>query len=281
MRSLADKHDSGAVPLLATVLKRGLTDQERAHAGDALWILGDASAVPHLVEALRDRSPLVAGFAASGLGDLADASAVPPLLALFARLPDNREQAKARVADALGKLGDPSALGPLSASVATLTDPGYLQWALPAVQRLKSGARRAPPDPLAEVSGKYFLGDGLSLILNLTIDRQRYVLTSSTDMIGSPQRRFAGRVSGDRRRLQLTPDAAGSEKIRLLTIVRWGDRLYLVDEADVGRFCEQAGAGVEPRSHTFGMWFLRIADEAKPVPKGSRPEVCAVAAIRR
>jgi hypothetical protein len=282
MRSLADKHDTGAASFLEALLKQGLTDQERAHAADALWILGDPKAVPRLVEALRDSSTLVAGFAASGLGDLGDASAVPPLLALFERLPDNKDQAKARVADALGKLSDPRAIGPLSASVAAVKDPSYLAWAQPALQRLKSGAAPVSPHPRAGVTGRYFIGDGLSMIVNLTVDRERYELTSGTDMIGVSPRRFAGRVSGDGGRLLLTQDApSSSEKDRALVVVRWGARLYLVDDDQMKRFCDDVGQGVEPRAHQFGRWLLRVGDEAKPVPKGSRPETCRAAADRR
>jgi hypothetical protein len=276
MRALADKHDTGAVPLVAAVLKGGKTDEDRARAADALWILGDPAAVPDLLAALRDRSTLVAGYAASGLGDLADASVVPPLLDFFGRLPDNRDEAKARAADALGKLGDAKAIGPLAASVEAIKAPAYLQWAQPALQNLRAGTPRLPPHPLAGVTGRYYWGDGLYAIVNLSLDRERYSSSNATDVIGS-ERRTAGRVTGDGKRLMLTPDGlTGSAKWEVLTVIRWGRRVYLVHDDRVKRFCEDVARGVEPRSSMRGTWFLRVGDEEKPVPKGSAPDACGV-----
>lgn len=133
----AERKDREAVPHLVRYLQESVLDDARWRAADALWLIGDRRAVPHLIAALDDPSPRVAGFAASGLGDLGDSSAVGPLLALFGKLPDNRDDAKARVADALGKLGDPRAIGPLSASLEAITDPAYVRWAAPALRRLE------------------------------------------------------------------------------------------------------------------------------------------------
>jgi HEAT repeat protein len=133
----AERKDREAVPHLVSYLEESALDEARWRAADALWLIGDRSAVPHLIAALQDPSPKVAGFAASGLGELGDADAVDPLLALFERLPDNRDEAKARVAEALGKLGDPRAIAPLSASLEAISDPGYVRWAAPALRRLQ------------------------------------------------------------------------------------------------------------------------------------------------
>jgi thiol-disulfide isomerase/thioredoxin len=137
----AERKDKEAVPYLARCLEESVLDEVRWRAADALWVIGDRSAVPHLLAALRDPSPRVAGFAASGLGDLGDGSVVVPLLALFERLQDNRDDAKARVAEALGKLGDPRAIGPLTTSLETVRDPAYVRWAEPALRRLQQKAR--------------------------------------------------------------------------------------------------------------------------------------------
>jgi thiol-disulfide isomerase/thioredoxin len=133
----AERKDKESVPHLVRYLQESALEDARAKAADALWIIGDRRAVPDLTAALQDPSLKVAGFAASGLGDLGDASSVDPLLALFLRLPDNRDDAKARVADALGKLGDPRAIAPLSASLDTIQEPAYVRWAEPALRRLE------------------------------------------------------------------------------------------------------------------------------------------------
>ncbi|PYQ46545.1 MAG: hypothetical protein DMF78_26175 [Acidobacteria bacterium] len=63
-------------------------------------------------------------------------SAVDPLLALFATLPDNKEETKAHIADALGKLGDRRAAPAIKASLDVIRDPAYVRWARPALDRL-------------------------------------------------------------------------------------------------------------------------------------------------
>lgn len=137
----AERKDEAALPYLVRYLEESVLDEARWRAADALWMIGDRRAVAPLVAALVDPSPRVAGFAASGLGDLGDASAVGPLLELFERLPDNRDDAKARVAEALGKLGDPRAIGPLAASLETVRDPAYARWVQPALRRLQQKDR--------------------------------------------------------------------------------------------------------------------------------------------
>jgi hypothetical protein len=136
----AEKKDREAVPHLVRYLRESALDEARWRAADALWEIGDRGAAPDLVAALQDPVPIVAGFAASALGDLGDASAVDPLLELFWRLPDNRGEAKARAADALGKLGDRRALAPIAASLEAIPDPSYVRWARPALRRLEGSA---------------------------------------------------------------------------------------------------------------------------------------------
>jgi tetratricopeptide (TPR) repeat protein len=130
--------DREAVPHLIRYLAESPFAETRARAADALWWIGDRRAVPAMLRALSDPDLNVQGFAASGLGDLGDPAAVAPLLDLFGRLQDNREQTKARVADALGKLGDQRALAPIRESLATIKDPSYQGWAQGAVVRLEA-----------------------------------------------------------------------------------------------------------------------------------------------
>jgi thiol-disulfide isomerase/thioredoxin len=138
----AEKKDVEAVPYLIRYLRESAFPDARWRAADALWQIGDRRAVPDLVAALDDPVPKVAGFAASALGDLGDRTAVDPLLELFQRLPDNRDEAKARVADALGKLGDKRSIAPLSASLEVIREPAYVRWAEPALRRLEGTGGR-------------------------------------------------------------------------------------------------------------------------------------------
>jgi HEAT repeat protein len=115
--------DRGAVPHLIRYLRESAFAETRAKAADALWSIGDRIAGPAMLAALADPDLKVKGFAASGLGDFGDPAAIEPLLDLFQRLPDNREETKARVADALGKLGDKRALAPIRESLTKINDP--------------------------------------------------------------------------------------------------------------------------------------------------------------
>jgi tetratricopeptide (TPR) repeat protein len=133
--------DREAVPHLIRYLAESPFAETRARAADALWWIGDRQAVPAMLRALSDPDLKVQGFAASGLGDLGDPAAVAPLLDLFGRLQDNREQTKARVADALGKLRDQRALAPIRESLAKIKDPSYQAWAQGAVARLEAQQR--------------------------------------------------------------------------------------------------------------------------------------------
>lgn len=138
----ATHRDAEAVPHLVRYLRESTIEEARWRAADALWQIRDRRAVPDLIAALRDPSPMVAGFSASALGDLGDSATVQPLIELFHRLPDNRDEAKARVADALGKLGDRRAIGPIAASLDQIRDPAYVRWAAPALDRLRQESRR-------------------------------------------------------------------------------------------------------------------------------------------
>jgi tetratricopeptide (TPR) repeat protein len=134
----ATHKDREAVPYVIPYLRESAFADTRAKAADALWYIGDRRAVPAMLAALSDPDLKVQGFAASGLGDLGDPAAVDPLLDLFVRLPDNRDETKARIADALGKLGDTRALPPIRDSLSKIKDPAYVRWARPAVARLEA-----------------------------------------------------------------------------------------------------------------------------------------------
>lgn len=82
----------------------------RGRAADALGMIGDAAAVPALIEALGDEVDAVRGRAASALGKIGDSRATEPLLAM---LRDEDVWLRWAAADALGALGDPVAAIPL------------------------------------------------------------------------------------------------------------------------------------------------------------------------
>lgn len=99
--------------MLAGPLKDALMDVStivRRESAFSLGLLGDKSAVPRLIECLRDPDPDVRNNASEALGLLKDPMAVPFLLEL---LHDSDIQLVSDVLQALGNIGDGRAIGPL------------------------------------------------------------------------------------------------------------------------------------------------------------------------
>jgi hypothetical protein len=54
--------------------------------------------------------------------------------------------------------------------------------------------------------------------------------------------------------------------------VRWGERLYLVQDGAYRVFCKAIRAGVEPRKTALGVIFLRVGDHTRPVARTTPTE---------
>lgn len=91
-----------AVPALIEALSPTYDALARSHAAEALGHLGDAQAVPYLIQALTDPYRLTRSYAARALGKLGDMRSVAPLLKTMQR--DEFFGARAEAAEALGKL---------------------------------------------------------------------------------------------------------------------------------------------------------------------------------
>ena len=105
--ALGEVGDASAVPALLEALKDS-NEEVRRGAADALGEIGDASAAPALLEALKDSyDEEMLKHAAGALGKIGDASAVPGLLQAL----KYRDKWGPRyAADALGEIGDASAV---------------------------------------------------------------------------------------------------------------------------------------------------------------------------
>lgn len=99
-----------AVPSLVRLLAEHPSPGARRCIADALGQIGDASAIPGLVGALKDKNSLVRKAAADALGQLKDPSAVDSLCQLLEQ--DNWFVARG-AAEALARIGDARAIGPL------------------------------------------------------------------------------------------------------------------------------------------------------------------------
>lgn len=92
----------------------------RRHAATALGQLRDARALPALIAALRDEDPSVREHAATALGELGDSGAAP---ALEDALGDANARVREHVATALGQIGDAAGAPPLGQALLTDSDP--------------------------------------------------------------------------------------------------------------------------------------------------------------
>ena len=100
-----------AVPLLIETLKDE-NSQVSSSAAKALGGIGDVRAVELLIQTLTDKDNSVRFYAAEALGIIGDARAIEPLILT---LENYNLQVRCRTAEALGKIGDVKALSALEA----------------------------------------------------------------------------------------------------------------------------------------------------------------------
>ena len=84
---------------------------DRCYASRALGVLGDANAIPSLVQCLRDEDVDVSMEAADALANLGNSAAIPPLLDSLKHDPNG--EVKISVVDSLGKIGGNEVIPPL------------------------------------------------------------------------------------------------------------------------------------------------------------------------
>ena len=94
---------------------------QRAHAAVLLGKMGKeaASAVPHLLAALKDGDRQVRCSVADALGEIGDPQAVGPLISVLENADEDWE-VQSRAAESLGKLGDPRATESLMAALTNM-----------------------------------------------------------------------------------------------------------------------------------------------------------------
>lgn len=107
LRALRGKE---ALPRLFEVLEQDSNAEVRWRAAIELEAVGAHQAVPALIQALKDRSPLVRSGAAEALKGIPDPRAVEPLIRT---LHDKDTAARRAAAEGLGLIGDRSAVRPL------------------------------------------------------------------------------------------------------------------------------------------------------------------------
>jgi HEAT repeat protein len=113
--------------------------EARGHAALALRGIGDAAAVPALLDALMDEAWQVRGYAAWALGALGDRSAVRRLIEAYHQ--DGNEHCSVRnwIVEALGELGDADAVELLRQAAEQDPEGGVRAAAERALRRVEHG----------------------------------------------------------------------------------------------------------------------------------------------
>lgn len=124
----------------------------------------------------------------------------------------------------------------------------------------------AAPIVLGNLAGRYYYGDGLGVNRTLTIHPDgtfEYAWHGCLGLYASAQ----GRISVDGEGLVLEPsrqEGEGGPSTRL-RVVRWGERIYLLNEDELSGFANAINHEDEPRSDAHGLFYLRDGDWDRPV----------------
>lgn len=122
----------------------------------------------------------------------------------------------------------------------------------------------------SELSAEYYRGDGLGVRCYMNLSKNRTFNFRWEGCLGTYDKN-EGSYTIENGTLVLSPKhpnirEGGSKMLptRFLS-VKWGNRLYLIPEDEVIKFCNEINQGREPRDDVNGLFYLRRGDEKKPV----------------
>jgi len=193
--ALASLRGPKSVAVLSNLLSTDADGRVRQAAASSLGRLGDASAAPALIAALKDASPPARFAAVRSLGALRARAAVPALTAL---LGDPDASMRRTVAQMLGQIGDPAAKDALKAAL-TEVDEGARLEAADALARMGDAGGQA-----AAVAG---------LRSNDPVSRRRAALALARGGDASAQAALDAAFAGEKDRA--TRSALGEARSRL------------------------------------------------------------------
>ncbi len=131
------------------------------------------------------------------------------------------------------------------------------------------------PLSLKSIAGRYYAGDGKGHNLTLTINSDgTYSFDGHGDLPDQPGNSLHGEGQIELaqnghlilKQINTTlffkwPDSSTGK----LLPVKWGERLYLVNDQDCSEFCSDINTGLEPRDRLRGEEYIRYGDETKAV----------------
>lgn len=139
-----------------------------------------------------------------------------------------------------------------------------LGWVAP----LSLAADKAPIS-LNDLAGEYYFGDGTGVNCTLTLTGQATFAFIWRGCLGTYDENNGG-VRLKEGVVHLAPEKPNVRKgIRgtptKFVSVRWVSRIYLVPTEEMVEFCSAVNQGIEPRSQSWGEFYLRQNDWSRPV----------------
>lgn len=129
-------------------------------------------------------------------------------------------------------------------------------------------------------AGRYYLGDGVGANVKLTLSPDGAYLIKSYGCTGHQTSEF-GTVAPVANEVRLQPHRSHRDEVwglETLYVLTWGERRYLVPDAQWGSFCSAVHDGSEPRRDIHGTTFLREDDWRRetsgPPPLPARVASC-------
>lgn len=126
-----------------------------------------------------------------------------------------------------------------------------------------------PQNPIKAFAGEYYFGDGTGVNCSLTVNPEGRFSFRWRGCLGVYDQN-QGEAKVEAEHLILKPERPNVREGFRGTptdflIVRWGDRTYLIPEADKEAFCNHVNQGTEPRAKAHGSFYLRRGDWEKEV----------------
>ena len=127
----------------------------------------------------------------------------------------------------------------------------------------------APAPSLGPIAGTYYQGDGwiFRRFLEIRPDGTfEYEMAGDVRLLQAEARGTASVADGALILAPKTEKGKGEPVPRRLAIVRWGPRVYLMQDSEIPDFANMVNQGFEPRSDARGLpAYLRDGDWDKPV----------------
>jgi hypothetical protein len=117
---------------------------------------------------------------------------------------------------------------------------------------------------ISDLVGTYYWGDGLGFNMTLNIEADGRFSFKWTGCLGT-YAQSQGTATCENGTVALKPETKSKDLPSVLLPIRWGERLYLIEQDKLLDFCNAINQSEEPRKDIHGNVYIRVGDEHKPV----------------